>query len=146
MSYIILEEMVIVNLPLQPVLWLDLTPDQDSRLIGSHYSGLVRTNLTHWTFFWKLQSSQFNHFKWKTQNLKRFISLHILSGNYNLHRSTIWKDNETNIYGPKNQNEIQIPRDVAPGGAKHQLSAKQETYASLTWYWPNCTIHFYENG
>ena len=47
MSYIILEEMVIVTLPLQPVLWLDLTPDQDSRLIGSHYSGLVRTNLTH---------------------------------------------------------------------------------------------------
>ena len=41
MSYIILEEMVIVTLPLQPDLWLDFTPDQDSRLLGSHYSGLV---------------------------------------------------------------------------------------------------------
>ena len=47
-----------------------------------------------------------------------------------------------NIHRPKNKNEIQIPRDkAAPGGAtKHQLSAKQETYASLT-YWPNCMIH-----
>ena len=36
-----------------------------------------------------------------------------------------------NSYGPKNQNEIQIPREgqeVAPDGAKHQLSAKQKTY------------------
>ena len=41
MSYIMLEEMVIVILPLQPDLWLDFTPDQDSRLLGSHYSGLV---------------------------------------------------------------------------------------------------------
>ena len=41
MSYIIMEEMVIVTLPLQPDLWLDFTPDQDSRLLGSHYSGLV---------------------------------------------------------------------------------------------------------
>ena len=41
MSYIITEETVIVTLPLQPDLWLDFTPDQDSRLLGSHYSGLV---------------------------------------------------------------------------------------------------------
>ena len=41
MSYIMLEEMVIVTLPPQPDLWLDFTPDQDSRLLGSHYSGLV---------------------------------------------------------------------------------------------------------
>ena len=41
MSYIITEEMVIVTLPLQPDLWLDFTPDQDSRLLGSHHSDLV---------------------------------------------------------------------------------------------------------
>ena len=40
MSYIITEETVIVTLPLQPDLWLDFTPDQDSRLLA-HYSGLV---------------------------------------------------------------------------------------------------------
>ena len=41
MSYIITEETVIVTLPLQPDLWLDFTPDQDSRLLEPHYSGLV---------------------------------------------------------------------------------------------------------